>query len=60
MMMMMMMIYGEMVNFGKSNKMRKIRGKVDKPSTENGISNDIHLFISNIRFKFNMYSHLMS
>ena len=30
-----------MVNFGKSDKMRKINGKADKPKTDNRFSNDI-------------------
>ena len=30
-----------MVNFGKSDKRIKIRGKVDKSNTYNGFSNDI-------------------
>ena len=31
----------EMVEFGKSDKMRKINGKVDIPNADNGFSNDI-------------------
>ena len=34
-----------MVNFGKFDKMRKISGKVDKPITDNVMSNDISFFI---------------
>ena len=30
-----------MVDFCKSDKMRKINGKMAKPSTDNGVSNDI-------------------
>ena len=37
--------YGEMVDFGKSDKMIKISGKVDKPNTYNGFSRDISFFI---------------
>ena len=31
-------IYGDMVDFGESDKMIKISGKVDKPNTYNGFS----------------------
>ena len=34
-------IHKEIVYFGKSDKMRKIRGKVDKPNTDKGFMNDI-------------------
>ena len=34
----------EMVDFGKSDRMRKISGRVDKPNTDNGFSNDISLY----------------
>ena len=34
-----------MVDFGKSDKMIKISGKVDKPNTYNGFSSDISFFI---------------
>ena len=35
----------EMIDFGKSDKMIKISGKVDKPNTYNRFSNDILFFI---------------
>ena len=35
----------ETVGFGKSDKTRKINEKVDKPSIDNGFSNDISSFI---------------
>ena len=38
-------IYGEMVDFGKSDKMIKISGKVDKPNTYNGFRSNISFFI---------------
>ena len=34
-----------MVNFGESDKMRKISGKVDKSNTYNGFSGNISFFI---------------
>ena len=34
-----------MIYFGKSDKMIKISGKVDKPNTYNGFSSNISLFI---------------
>ena len=34
-----------MVDFGGSDKMIKITGKVDKPNTEDGLRSDISLFI---------------
>ena len=37
--------YGEMVDFGKSDKMIKISGKVDKSNTYNGFRNYISFFI---------------
>ena len=30
-----------MIDFGKSDKMRKITGKMDKPNTGNGFSIDV-------------------
>ena len=33
--------YLEVIDFGKSDKMRKIIGKVDKAGIDNGFSNDI-------------------
>ena len=38
-------VCGEMVDFGKSDKMIKISGKVNKPHTNNGFSIGISLFI---------------
>ena len=38
-------INGEMIDFGTSEKMAKIRGKVDKSNTYDGFSNDISSFI---------------
>ena len=38
-------IVWKMVYFGKSDKMIKISGKVDKPNTYNGFSGDISFFI---------------
>ena len=38
-------IYGEMVDFGESDKMVKISGKVDKLNVYNGFSSNILLFI---------------
>ena len=38
-------IYGEMVDFGKSDKMIKISGKVDKWNTYNGFSWNVSFFI---------------
>ena len=37
--------YGEMVDFGESDKMIKIRGKADKSNTYNGFSSNISFFI---------------
>ena len=34
-----------MVYFGKSDKIMKISGKVDKPNTYNGLGSDISYFI---------------
>ena len=36
---------GEMVDFGESDEMIEISGKVDKPNTYNGFSHDISFFI---------------
>ena len=33
-----------MIDFGKSDKMKKISGKADKPNTANKFSNDISSF----------------
>ena len=38
-------IYGEIVDFGESDKIIKTIGKVDKSSTYNGISSNISFFI---------------
>ena len=38
-------IYGEMVDFGKSDKMIKISTKVDKPNTYYVFSSNISFFI---------------
>ena len=37
-----------MVDFGKSDKMIKIRGKVDKSNTYNGFSSNISIFIQDL------------
>ena len=37
--------YGEMVDFGKSDKMIKLNGKVDKSNTYNRFNSNILLFI---------------
>ena len=39
-------IYIEMVDFGESDKMIKIRGKVDKSNTYNGFNGNISFFIN--------------
>ena len=40
-----MYIYGEMVDFGKSDKMIKINRKVDKPNTYSGFCSNTSFFI---------------
>ena len=38
-------IYGEMADFGESDKMIRIRKRVDKSNTYNGFSGNISFFI---------------
>ena len=39
-------ICGEMVDFGESDKMIKISGKVDKSNTYNGFNGNISFFVN--------------
>ena len=46
----------EMVDFGESDKMIKINGKVDQPNTYNGFSSNISFFIQGrTSFKNNFF-----
>ena len=44
-------VYGETVDLGKSDKMRKIRVKVVEPNTDNGFNNNISSLFRGILFK---------